>query len=336
VYVSPQTGEIWVANTNSEQALRYPMYDSLVTGAASSFSIQIPSYSLALAQDQFGALAVADATNRVAFYFPRLAMQNAANFLDASIYGLAPGMWGSIYPYAPSRLTNGQTANSGQQIPFPTTLADTEVLFNGAPAPLSMVSPTQINFYTPMAAPTNVLADVQVVRQSTGQVLGATYLPMNTVAPALFLPGNAIGTSRQALAINHDDGTINSATNAAKRGSYVELYGTGQGFIAGAPGSPGSALPDGTPAPFSPLFFTAANPRVFLGAAWLDDAGSLQGAGQLQFSGLAPGLVGVWQINIQIPPNVAVTRPAILVVQLNNWESAGLNLTGYNTVIYVK
>jgi uncharacterized protein (TIGR03437 family) len=335
VYVSPQTGEIWVADTNNGQALRYPNYDSLVTGAASSFSLRIPGYSLALAQDQFGALAVADSTNRVAFYFPRLAMQNAANFLDASIHGLAPGMWASIYPYA-GQLTNGQSANSGGQIPFPTTLVDTEVLFNGVAAPMSYVAPGQINFYIPMGAPTNVLADVQVVRQSTGQVLGATYLPMNTVAPALFIDLKSSGTSRQALVINHDDGTVNSSTNPAKRGSYVELYGTGQGFIAGAPGTPGSPYPDGTPTPFSPLFWTADTPRVFLGAAYLGDTGSLQGPGGIQFSGLAPGLVGVWQINIQIPPNVDVTKPAILLVQLDYSFSAGLNLTGYNTVIYVK
>jgi len=343
VYVSPQTGEIWVANTGSGQALRYPMYDSLVTGAATPFPLSTASYSLALAQDQSATLlAVADATNRVAFYFPQLAMQNAANFLTAANsqgatnYPLAPGMWASIYPYAPTQLTNGQTASSGAQIPFPTTLADTQVLFNGAPAPLSMVSPTQINFYTPMSAPTSGLADVQVVRQSTGQVLGATYLFMNTVAPALFIDLKSSGTSRQALVINHDDGTVNTSTNPAKRGSYVELYGTGQGFIAGAPGSPGSALPDGTPAPSSPLFWTADTPRVFLGAAWLDDTGSLQGSGKIQFSGLAPGLVGVWQINIQIPANVDVTRPAVLLVQLDYSFSAGLNLTGYNTVIYVK
>jgi uncharacterized protein (TIGR03437 family) len=335
VYVSPSTGEIWVADTQNHQALRYPMYDTLITGAPSSFSIPILSYSLALTQDQFGALLVADATNRVAFYFPRLAMQNAANFLDASIYPLAPGMWASIYPYA-GQLTNNQTATSGGQIPFPITLVDTQVLFNGTPAPLYLVSPTQINYYIPMGAPTSGLADVEVVRQSTGQVVGATYLSMNSVAPALFMPGNASGTTRQAVAINYADGTVNSSAHPAARGSYVELFGTGQGFIAGAPGSPGSSLPDGTPTPFPPFFYSADTPRVFLGADWLDCAGCQQGNGVIQFSGLAPGMVGVWQINIQIPPNVDVSVPAVLVVTLGNTPTAGLNFTGYNTVIYVK
>jgi uncharacterized protein (TIGR03437 family) len=337
VYVSPSTGEIWVADTRNYQAVRYPNYNSLITGAPSSFSIPTFSYTLALAQDQFGALAMADATNRVAFYFPKLAMQNAANFLDASVVFLAPGMWASIYPYAPTQFTTGPSANSIGQAPIPASLVDTQVMFNGVAAPLYLVSPTQINFYVPMGAPTSGLSDVEVIRQSTGQVLGATYLQLNTVAPALFINLTSSGTSRQALAINHDDETVNSSTNPAKRGSFVELYGTGQGFIAGAPGSPGSSLPDGTPTPSSPLFYTAAATRVFLGADWLDcGATCAQGAGQVQFSGLAPGMVGVWQVNIQIPPNVAVNQALPLVVTLNGQASGGLNLTGFNTVIYAK
>ena len=340
VYVNPNTGEIWVADTKSFQALRYPMYTDLVTGAPSSFKFSSLSYSLALTQDQFGALVVADATNRAAFYFPQLAMQNAANFLSAANsqglpnYALAPGMWASIYPNAGQFTTS--PAATATQIPFPLTLLDTQVLFNGTPAPLYFVASGQINFYVPMGAPTNGLADVQVIRLSTGQVLGATYIYMNNVAPALFMPGNAAGTSRQAVAINYADGTVNSPTHPAARGTYVELFGTGQGFIAGAPGSPGSGLPDGTPTPLSPLFYSADTPRVFLGSDFLDCAGCLQGNGVIQFSGLAPGLLGVWQINIQIPPNVSVSQPAVLFVELDSEFSAALNLTGFNTVIYVK
>jgi uncharacterized protein (TIGR03437 family) len=337
VYVSPSTGEIWVADTYNRLAVRYPNYNNLITGAPSSFSIPLPSYAPALIQDQFGALAVADATNRVAFYFPKLAMQNAANYLDAAAYALAPGMWASMYPYAPSVFTDKQTANSLGLAVQPTNLADTQVLFNGAPAPLYLVSPTQINFYVPMGAPTSGFADVQVIRQSTGQVLGATYLAMNTVAPALFIGPNTSGTIRQAVAINHDDGTVNTSTNPAKRGSYVELYGTGQGFVAGAPGAPGSSLADGTPTPTSQLFPTAETPRVFIGADWLDCGPTCaQGAGKVQFSGLAPGLVGVWQVNIPIPPNIDITRPAVVILTMGGQPSAGLTLTGYNTVIYVK
>jgi hypothetical protein len=84
------------------------------------------------------------------------------------------------------------------------------------------------------------------------------------------------------------------------------------------------------------LFYSADTPRVFLGSDFLDCAGCLQGNGVIQFSGLAPGLLGVWQINIQIPPNVSVSQPAVLFVELDSEFSAALNLTGFNTVIYVK
>jgi uncharacterized protein (TIGR03437 family) len=337
VYVSPSTGEIWVADTNNHQALRYPMYFDLIAGAGYSASIPTAGYPLAVQQDPFGALVLADSLNRVGFYFPKLAMQNAANYLDTELWGLAPGTWGSIYPAA-GQFISGQPASPGGQIPFPSTLADTQVLFNGTPAPLSYVGPTLVDFYVPMSAPTSGFADVQVVRKSTGQVLGATYLRMQVVAPAMFTSGNKNGNNWQVAAINHDDGTVNSSTNPAKRGSYVELYGTGQGFIAGAPGSPGSSLPDGTPTPLSPLLYTTQELHVYLGSGYLGDAGAAQGAGQVQFSGLAPGLVGVWQINIQIPPNIDITKPAPLVVMLASKTSAGVGMAGvgYNTVIYVK
>ena len=39
VYVNPNTGEIWVADTKSHQALRYPMYTDLVTAQRLQFQL---------------------------------------------------------------------------------------------------------------------------------------------------------------------------------------------------------------------------------------------------------------------------------------------------------
>ena len=54
------------------------------------------------------------------------------------------------------------------------------------------------------------------------------------------------GKNRQAALINAD-GTVNSPTNRAARGTYVSLYATGQGFVPGAP--PDGELVTGTFAP---------------------------------------------------------------------------------------
>jgi uncharacterized protein (TIGR03437 family) len=332
VYVSPSTGEIWVGNTQAAQALRFPKYDNLVTTGASTFTLALPSYSLALAQDQFGALVLADATNRIAIYFPQLVATNAASGLTSDNRPLAPGMWVSLWPSSGQFATSTAAFTDLKPIfPMPTTLADTQVLLNNKPVFLSYVSPTQVNALFPMSAPTSGYADVQIIKKSTGQVLGAKTVFMNSVSPGLFLNDPNTTTTRLAAVINHDDGTVNSASNPAKRESYVELYGTGAGVVPGAPD-------DGNPAPSSPLYRTTNNLRVFVNTDYLDCGGCAQGPGEIQYSGLAPGLAGVWQINIKIPKYVDPTanKPTVVYLLVDSAYSAGLGITGYNTVIYVK
>jgi uncharacterized protein (TIGR03437 family) len=105
--------------------------------------------------------------------------------------------------------------------PVPTTLGDVEVLVNGVAAPLYIVYPGQINFIVPNEAPNLGNADLEVVQVSTGQVLGAAQVPMNSVAPGAFpYPGGQTGATVYAAAINQD-GTINSASNPATRGSSI-------------------------------------------------------------------------------------------------------------------
>jgi uncharacterized protein (TIGR03437 family) len=176
-----------------------------------------------------------------------------------------------------------------------------QVLFDGVPAPLFMVSPQQINFYVPMGAHTSGYSDLQVVSKSTGQVYGAGTVPMNIVSPALFLnPPIQSGMARYAAVINHDDGTINGPGNPAKAGSWIEIYGTGQGFVAGAP-----ADGDVATGPLS----TSFRPQVIVNGVDVDDSSSTgtaePGVDHIYYSGLAPEVVGMWQINVKIPANVA-------------------------------
>ena len=88
VFVSPQTGEIWVANAGAGQALRYPNFDRLVSGG-DTFDYVIPAAGpLALTLDQFGNLFMADLRNRVAIHYPRVLIVNGANYLSR----VTPGM----------------------------------------------------------------------------------------------------------------------------------------------------------------------------------------------------------------------------------------------------
>ncbi|MDE3196390.1 MAG: hypothetical protein KGN84_08600, partial [Acidobacteriota bacterium] len=81
------------------------------------------------------------------------------------------------------------------------------------------------------------------------------------------------------------------------------LYGTGQGYTPNAPPD-GSAATGATP--------SAATPMVQLGPS---GTGMLLDPSNVTYSGLAPELVGVWQINIQIPMDAPVGSVPITVFQ---------------------
>jgi uncharacterized protein (TIGR03437 family) len=333
IYVSLLTGEIWVTDTNNGRCLRYPNFEQFFLTGTANGSVPAVSATLAVAQDQYGDLLVADAANRVAFYYPGLATQNAASFLSASVKALAPGTLATIYPLGVTFSTDTQNVNQlPNPLPFPTVLDDTQVLFNGQPAPMLLVSPGQINFMIPMSAPTSGTADVQVVRQSTGQILADGLVPMNTVSPAIFGGPSvscSLGTCRQAAVINDADGTVNSPGNPAAAGSYISIYATGQGFVQGAP--PDGDIPQGG------LVTTSVVPKVFINACYVDDSTCTKetGVDTVSFSGLSPQFPGVWQINVRVPKNTGPGAQVPLFIVMNNVTSQ-TNATGYITTIAVK
>jgi len=338
IYVNPSTGEIWVANTGVGTAVRYPKFETLLFNQTPLDANPIPPacstcFSLAVAQDQFGDLILADGASRVSFFYPGLYGLNGASF--AADKQFAPGMIASICnsPTCNSLNTTGSTfgsqtaANSAST--WPTTLGGIQLLFNGTPVPLDYVSPAQINFQVPNAAPITGTASAQVVQAATGQILGAGLLPLNAVSPGLFICGAATGTLRQACVINQD-GTVNSGANAAPRGSIIAIYATGEGFVPNAP-------PDGTPAAAA---IAAPNTvRVFIGTDFVDETplqpGESNGGNFLKYSGLAPGLVGAWQINVQIPMAVGPSTQVEIAILVNG-EADPDAFSTYHATINVK
>jgi uncharacterized protein (TIGR03437 family) len=340
VFVSQLTSEIWVTDTNNNGLVKkYPNYGSLILNPSPTFQVQAASNALALAQDQFGTLLVADASNRVGAYFPALQAINGANFLKQ--YPLSPGLITSLC--APGSNCNGGAAMFGtatvtnsslpNPYPMPTTLGDVQVLFKGTNAPgdpvavpLYLVAPTQINFVVPMNAPTSGTADIQVVQASTGRIYAAGQAPMNVNSPAVFML-DYTGTIRKAAVVNLPDGVANDGSHPASRGSYVSIYATGQGFVAGAPA-------DGVPPPPLP---TVQTPRVAINGVFLDqyvpDSGDTPAQKDwVQFSGIYQ-FPGMWQINIWVPKGVVPGTQLSLLVVLGSTPSTD---NTFRTVINVK
>jgi uncharacterized protein (TIGR03437 family) len=263
---------------------------------------------------------LADAAHRVGIYYAGLVPFNAANYLNPNV--LAPGMITALFTQGNFNQFGGQPLDAGT-LPLPSQLNAVQVLLNGSPVPLFHADPNQINFQVPMSAAQSGTADLQVFQPSTGRVLGDTTVTMSSVLPGFFT--QAENGSGAAAALNQDN-TLNSQTNPAVQGTVIQLFGTGQGYIPGAP-------PDGniSNAPLQ----TPQVPLVIMGTDFVP-------AANIQYSGLAPSLVGVWQLNVLIPDSV-ITTPTnptqVVAIQTNaagNLVPSGGGGLGRAVIIYVK
>jgi uncharacterized protein (TIGR03437 family) len=345
IWVNPTTvagypDDIWVGDA-LHGVYRYPRFALLASPPVPSFQIpptlegtascensQVNCFAmetLALTQDSFGNLYAADSSNRVAIHYPAVAATNGASFICAGectlggladpLYYLAPGAFASLFAFGGTQFVSSPADFNGV-LPVPTTVGGVQVLMNGQPSPIFHVTPNQINLVVPSNAPTVGNAQVQVVQPSTGLILGSGNVTMNTVAPAMFTATQTgIG---QIAALNHVDGSVNSASKPVARGQYIELYGTGQGVVPGGP--PDGQLPTGTVS-------TPSNPQVYIGGIQVPSA-------NVTFSGLAPCCVGLWQINVMIPNSTAPSNQVSLLVIYENYNS--FNDQAHITTIAVK
>jgi uncharacterized protein (TIGR03437 family) len=326
VYVSPITGQIWVTDTNNNRVKQYPRFDQLQLNPAAATTIPAAAPTLALTQDQYGDLFVADFSHRVAIYFPALQTLNGANFLPDK--PLAPGVVASICGpgsncttgAAPFNTPTLHAVNLPNPFPLPTQLGDIQVLFNGTPTPIYDVSASQINFVVPMGKqagdiPTSGFATIQVVKVSTGQILAAGSVPMAVASPGI-IELQYTGTQRQAAVLNQDN-SVNGPHNPAARGSVIQIYATGQGFTPGAPAD-GSQPQSAVSTPVLPI--------VAIGACRVDDpAPPCNGSSSnLVYSGLN-SFPGGWQINVRIPQSVAPGSQVPLAISINGATNTDLS-----------
>jgi len=304
IFVSQSTGEIWVADTIGNRALHYPRFSQLVLNPVPDAAVAGRT-PLGVALDRFGNLYLGEAANRIAIYYPALTLFSSANDLPTTLRGIAPNTWTQLKPVGGTRFSEATQVFSElpNPLPMPRDLLDTQVLLNDAPAALHFVSPGQINFYVPNTAPTSGTMEVLVIRPSTGQILATGNMAMAPTATGLFT--NAGNGNGQLAALNQDN-TRNSAENPAQRGSVIQLFGSGFGFVPNAP-------PDGTAA--EGLINIEKPEIVVIGSAQVP-------AANVEYSGFAPTLVGLWQINVRIPDNtVPGAVPCNIVLRsVNNQE----------------
>ncbi len=223
----------------------------------------------------------------------RNGLVNGASFSQAAV--VSPGSIVSLFGVS---LAPGIAVASS--LPLPTTLSGIQVLVNGTAAPLFFVSPSQINFQmiSGLTDPT-----IQVVVVAGGVRSLPIDVPVVAEEPGIFTI--AASGSGQAAVLNADN-SVNGSGNPAAPGSVLQIYATGLGKVD-PPVSPGQ------PALADPLSLTVSKPVVRIAGA----------VAELLFSGLAPGFVGLYQINVRIPTGLAPGQQN-LQLELNGRQS---NLT---------
>ncbi|MCB1019460.1 MAG: hypothetical protein H6509_05880 [Bryobacterales bacterium] len=218
----------------------------------------------------------------------QVAVVNAAGFQANA--PVAPGSIASAFG-----TFTGATTAPAASTPLPTTLGGAQLSVDGAAAPLFFVSAGQINFQTPSSlTPGRHTVTVSV----SGSQVATGFLDVSEAFPGLFILDPA-DVNAPAAALNQDY-SVNGPSNPAAKGSVVQLYATGQGPVE-APVADGELAPSDSLSPA-----TLATAVYFAGIE-----------GQVQFSGLAPGFVGVWQINAFVPAN-SVSGKVPVFVKLDN------------------
>jgi uncharacterized protein (TIGR03437 family) len=214
---------------------------------------------------------------------------NAASFAPA----VAPGTWVAIFG---SNLAS--SAQAATSTPFPTQINGVSVLVGGLQCPVSYVSPSQINALIPFEV-ANLTATQQiqsslVVQSPIGRSPDFP-LALTRNAPGVFTM-NSIGTGN-AMVFDSFFRPVNVVTT-----SPIVIYATGLGPT--------------TPKADTYSLGSSAEPLQRVQDLPVVTIGGVRAA--VQFAGLAPGLQGIYQINLA-PAEGALGNSLVLK---GGWYSA--------------
>ena len=218
----------------------------------------------------------------------------------------APGSYLEIYGANLSESTREWNGNDFTNNNAPTILDGVSVTVGGQRAYVNFVSPTQVNVQVPATVSLNPNLNVVLtyLGQTTGAVpIGVKLLSGGLLAPASFNVGGkqyvyAVKASNNAPVSN---GAIAGVANApAVPGETLLFYGLGFG----------SMTPFSIPAAgqIVQTLGTLAYPVTF-------KMGGIDAS--VAFQGLIPGLVGVYQFNVVVPPDAPSGDLALELTQNN-------------------
>jgi uncharacterized protein (TIGR03437 family) len=214
------------------------------------------------------------------------AVVNGASFVGG---GVVPGEIATAFG---TNLTSSSGINLTSSLPLPTTFLNDAVSVNTQPVALFAVDNVngqeQINFQVPWEVASGPKANIAVSNNGTASAsISVAVLPAQ---PGIFnytVGGNVFG------AILHSSFQLADTAHPAKAGETVLIYCTGLGAVSSPPAN--GAAGDGQS--------TTVVPTVTIGGA----------KAIVSFSGLAPGFVGLYQINAEVPAGLASGNHPVLI-----------------------
>jgi uncharacterized protein (TIGR03437 family) len=302
--------------------------NAYLEGTSSSTTLLAAANVPNLGSDFLVALDPSGSKVHTLFRFPRGTVA-APLSLDSAGQLLLPGLGGSLLTMPPNYAFDtpaivgfansaSDAANTGLTAGTLVSLfgfdlgssQNVQVQIAGFPATVLYAGSNQINIQVPFELATVVASgpvfpSIQVVL-SSGTVKVAP-------APATGSVGIFTSDGTHAAALN-GDGSVNSISNPAARGSIVTLFGTGAIWPYGTP--------DGTLATSAAALGQEQNQFEVI-----DSTGA---PASIMYAGTAPGLIeGVFQVNVQLPPDAA------LPLSLRT-SSSGVSLSSNVVQIYLK
>ena len=232
---------------------------------------------------------------------------NSASFAPGTT-PLAPGTIATIFGL---NLNNGAEffdSAFGIDGKLLTTLGGASVKFNGTAAPLLASFSGQLNVQIPEELAGSTSASVVV---TVGGVSSAPQtVSLSSSSPGIFTyPSGGTGQGIVQIANTEifaaPEGSIpGKQARPAARGEFITIYCTGLGAVTNPPGT-------GRKASGNPLSRTMETPQVTIGGI----------PAAVDFSGLTPNLVGLYQVNAQIPAGSATGNAISLVLTIGGRQS---------------
>jgi uncharacterized protein (TIGR03437 family) len=219
---------------------------------------------------------------RLAFAPPSLNIGGTVN--NASFAANQPVAPGSLVSIFGTGLSDANQAASGA--PWPVALGATALTLGGVPMPLVHAFPLQVDAQVPWELAGQAQAQLAIV---TDDLSGNTVsVPLAQFSPGIYTATGS-GSGQGAILINGTT-TLAAPGQPARRGTdYIDIFATGLGPVTNQPAS-------GAPAPSGPLAQTAYAVTAAIGNV----------PAAVSFAGLAPGWVGLYQVNVLVPPNAPV------------------------------